>query len=273
MPSKQKAFDKKIKELITAADKAENAEVVKAIRLLDEARKSVASTVATTEWQSWHLPQLQTAIERALGEFARQYGMELGESQGRFWTDGVNMVDLPLRTVGITAIIPAIDTAALTAMQNYSRHLVRSLGQDAASKIYNEMAVGMIGQKTPFEVMEAVGKNLKDPGIFHSIAARAETITRVECGRALEMASQARLEQAASAVPGLQKQWVYGAAHRKMRRLAHLAINGQVRDVDKPFTVNGAALMHPRDPAGPARETINCRCYSAPYMANWEAAA
>lgn len=268
--NKEAEINKKIKALIKEADKLEDKAVVRSIRLLEQSRKEVAATVASTEWQSYHLPQLKTAIERALQEFARQCGMEIADSQGKFWNMGVEMVDAPLLAVGVMAVIPAIDTQALTAMQDYSNHLVKSLGQDAAAKIYNEMALGMIGQKTPFEVMEAVGKNLKDKATFHSIAARAETITRVETGRALAMASQARLEEAAKVVPGLKKQWVYGAAHRKMPRFAHMAADGQIRDVDKPFMVNGVALMHPRDPAGPLRETINCRCYSAPYMEVWK---
>jgi hypothetical protein len=270
MNKEEAAFNKKIKALIKEAYRLEDKKVVAAIRLLEQSRREVAATVAITDWQAHNLPQLKTAIERAMQEFARQFGMEIRDSQGQFWNLGVSMVDLPLRTVGFTMVIPAIDIQALTAMQDYSSHLIRSLGQDAAGKIYNEMALGMIGQKTPFEVMEAVGKNLKDKGTFHSIAARAETITRVETGRALATASQSRLEEAAKVVPGLKKKWVYGAAHRKMPRFAHMGIDGQVRDADKPFGVAGYALMMPRDPAGPPSQTINCRCYSAPYMEAWE---
>jgi hypothetical protein len=29
-------------------------------------------------------------------------------------------------------------------------------------------------------------------------------------------------------------------------------------------------LMHPRDPAAPAAETINCGCESLPYMESWK---
>lgn len=271
--NKEAAFQKKIKAMIRQADRMEDVQVARAIRLLEQARREVAAQVAATEWQMHHLPQLKTAIERALQEFARQYGMQIADAQGRFWDMGVDMVDAPLRTAGIMAVIPAIDTQALTALQVYSRSLVDSLGRDAAAKIYNEISLGMIGQKTPFEVMQAVGRNLKDKGTFHSIAARAETITRVESGRALAMAEMARMEAAAEVVEGLKKQWIYGAAHRKMPRFAHVAVDGQIRDVNKPFAVNGVALMHPRDPAGPPGETINCKCYSAPYMEAWAKAA
>jgi hypothetical protein len=265
---KAKEFDKKVKSLIQAAQKAEDTAVVDTIRLLAQARTDVAASVAATDWQAYHLPQLQAAIDRALQAFAWQYGMQINAAQGQFWSDGVNKVDIPLREVGITALIPAIDTALLVSFQDYSRHLVKSLGQEAAAKIYNEMALGMIGKKTPFEVMEAVGKNLKDPSVFKSIAVRAETITRQECGRALEAASQARLEKAAEVVPGMKKQWLYGAAHRIQPRVTHMIADGQIRDADQPFNVGGEALMYPRGGSDP-RNNINCQCYSAPYMAEW----
>ena len=103
--------------------------------------------------------------------------------------------------------------------------------------------------------------------LFRS-AARAETITRTECGRVLEMASQARMTAAAEVVPGLQKQWRHGTVTR-MPRAMHLAADGQIRDVDKPFNVGGEELMYPRDPAGSAGNTINCGCYSVPYHPDW----
>ena len=266
--NKAEAFDKKIKALIQAAQKAEDGAVVETIRLLAQARTEVAAAVASTDWQAYHLPQLKAAVDRALQEFAGKYGMQLNTAQSQFWSDGVNMVDIPLQTVGIVAIMPAIDTAALIALQDYSRYLVQSLGQDAAARIYNEMALGMIGKKTPFEVMEAVGNNLNDKGTFNSIAARAETITRQESGRALSAASQTRMEEAAKVVPGLKKQWLHGAAHRNMPRFTHMAADGQIRDVDKPFNVGGEDLMYPRGGSDP-KNNINCQCYSAPYMAEW----
>lgn len=34
--------------------------------------------------------------------------------------------------------------------------------------------------------------------------------------------------------------------------------------------MNGIALMFPRDPAGPAKETVNCGCTALPFMECWE---
>jgi hypothetical protein len=260
-------FNKKVAELIKTAEQMTDDQVVKAVQYLDRARLEVISAVGTTDWQIYHLPQMKTAIERAMQEFASRYGIELNRDQSQFWNFGQAMVDDPLRTIGVMAAIPAIDTTIFGALQNYSKHLIDSLGVDATNKIYSEFAAGLIGKKTPFDVMQAVGTNLNDKSIFNSIAARAETITRQECGRILEEASQARMEKAAEVVPGLQKQWQHGTS--RMPRVTHLAAEGQIRNVNEPFLVGGEELMYPRDMNGSPGNTINCSCYTVPYHADW----
>lgn len=51
-------------------------------------------------------------------------------------------------------------------------------------------------------------------------------------------------------------------------RDGHLAADGQVAAMGVPFLVSGEALMHPGDPAGSARNTINCRCTVLPLLAD-----
>lgn len=263
------AYDKQVQKLIAKAESMQDKQVAAAIRQLDGARKKVGAIIAETDWQLYYLPKMKKAIDKAMQEFASKYSTELTAAQNDFWSFGQTMVDAPLATVGISAALPAIDTAVLVAMQSFTAHLVQSLGADAAGKIYNEIAMGLMGQKTPYDVMTAVGKNLNDKGIFATIAARAETITRQESGRILEAASQARMEEAMKVVPGLKKQWKHGVS--RVPRITHIAATNQIRDVDKPFMVGGEMLMYPRDPAGSLKNTMNCSCYTVPYMEGWSA--
>jgi HK97 family phage portal protein len=46
-------------------------------------------------------------------------------------------------------------------------------------------------------------------------------------------------------------------------RESHAAINGEIREIDKPFS-NG--LMYPGDPSGSAKELVNCRCVELPEL-------
>lgn len=56
-----------------------------------------------------------------------------------------------------------------------------------------------------------------------------------------------------------KKKWV--SAGDEAVRDSHSKINGQIRDMDKPFS-NG--LMHPGDPDGPPSEIVWCRCIEVP---------
>ena len=169
------AFQKKVNELIRRAGKLEDAEVRKVIKFLADARKEVAATVASMDWQSYYLPQMKNAIEaieRAMQDFGSKYGVDLRNAQRSFWEQGTDMVDLPLNAAGITAFIPEIDMTALSIMQGFSSDLVTGLSRSAITQINREMTIGLMGMKTPYEVMRAVGRNLKDSSIFKSIAAR-----------------------------------------------------------------------------------------------------
>lgn len=60
------------------------------------------------------------------------------------------------------------------------------------------------------------------------------------------------------------KQW--DAPLDSNTRESHSQVDGEIRDLDKPFS-NG--LMFPGDPSGGAAEVINCRC-ALLQRASWE---
>ena len=62
--ARERAFNKKVKELIRKANSMEDAAVKRTIKLLANARREVAATVASTEWEAYRLPELKGAIDR-----------------------------------------------------------------------------------------------------------------------------------------------------------------------------------------------------------------
>lgn len=56
----------------------------------------------------------------------------------------------------------------------------------------------------------------------------------------------------------VKKRWI--ATLDKRTRDAHAELDGQIVDVDEPFTVNGMTIMYPGDPNADPSLVYNCRC-------------
>lgn len=84
---------------------------------------------------------------------------------------------------------------------------------------------------------------------------RASTIAITETHSAATYASQ---EAARFTGLALEKEWV--SAEDGRTRPSHVAADGQRVAMDEAFSVGGYELQFPGDPAGPAAETIRCRC-------------
>ena len=148
-------------------------------------------------------------------------------------------------------------------MRSFLTHKMTGVSVTLANRVNAELGLAIIGTRSVGEITGRVAALLKSGG-----RSRALTLIRTELGRAYSVAGQQRMEQAAEVLPGLKKQWRRSGKLRA--RLTHDAIDGQLRDADKPFSAAGASLMFPRDPAGPAAETVNCGCQSLPWMESWE---
>ena len=61
----------------------------------------------------------------------------------------------------------------------------------------------------------------------------------------------------------MQKEWISALDERT--RATHAAAHGQIVDFDKKFNVGGEMLNHAGDPAGSARNVVNCRCTVAAF--------
>lgn len=221
---------------------------------------------ALTEWQAFHLPNLQDAVRKALAEMETRAASSVQQAAGASWRAGQDSIDKPvaagLQSARLTGLLPEIDTRQLMAMRNFMTDRIKGISTTLANQINGELGLVAIGAKSPSQVAREIG------GWIEGGRGRAVTIIRTELGRAYAAAGQQRMEQAKTLLPGLKKQWRRsGKIHS---RPAHDIADGQVQEVDEPFLVNGVELMFPRDPAAPPAETINCGCSSLPFMDSWE---
>lgn len=232
-----------------------------------------AATAKAAGGSSFDLARV-TALLRDIDELGADLRDRMTAAQGEGLQGqmelGRRLIDEPLRIAAGSDLLPTVglSRSTLAVAQAFSADLITGITAALRRRINTEIQQGVVGTKTPYEVMQAIGERLPGRSVFRTIELRAETIVRTEMGRAYSLAGQARMQEAQLVVPGLQKEWRWSGRGRAN----HAAIDGRRRDVDLPFDVppgqhvEGAPMMYPRDPAAPAGQSINCGCQSLPYV-------
>ena len=167
---------------------------------------------------------------------------------GRVYT--LHQQDMPV-------IVPIDHDAVVKAVTmdiKLSSDLYTSLGADLTKLIKTITA----------EITRGVASGLLYSDMMRNIAnvcgiplSRARTIVRTEAGRVQEQASMDAAKKAKAAGADVVKQW--SAIRDGKTRPAHRRLDGQIREVDEPFEIDGKTAMHPHD-FGVAALDINCRC-------------
>lgn len=229
-----------------------------------EAKVRVALNNAPTDWQSYHMPKLKRAIEKAMEECALELKAAAELHRGRAVAFGQAALDAPLTVAGFSVdmLSPVVDTRQMAAMRAFMSDRMESIAARAVEKINGQLGLVMAGAQAPTDALNGI------TALLQGNRGRALTVMRTEIGRAYATASQERMDETRRYVPSLKKQWrKSGKLHG---RLEHIAAHGQVRDVDTPYDVGGEKLMYPRDPNGSAKNTINCGCESVAWMESWQ---
>jgi len=263
MPSKKQLYKKKLNEIVRRFGSMEAETVRRAMEMLRQLQNQIAGELLRAkDFQAFRLRELSANLERMIQEYERQLMALSGESVLDGYTLGTQSVTEPLQAAGFQAAFFQPSQAQVNVLLDFSADLIKNITSGMLSKINMQIRIAALGNRSTMDAMQEItrilglkaGKKMTATGI----AYRSEMIFRTETMRAYNLATQSQQTASAQLFPGLQKQWVATGDGRT--RASHLAAHGQVVDVDKPFSVGGAELMHPHDPAGPAKETINCRC-------------
>jgi hypothetical protein len=243
------------------------------IRLLQAAKAQIMTVLAgqPSDFAQWRLPQLLAQIEALLDGATSSGAARVDAGLRAGWQQGEDFIDKPLAAGGlnIEAQLPLLDATVLASLRTFTTGRIKDIGREALRTIDTSLGLVTLGAKTPFEAIQAIQVAIGDES-----TRRATTIVRTELGRVFAVAGQDRMEQAATRVPDLAKQWRRsGKIHSRWN---HDAIDGQVQPVNKPFVLPSHEgvihMMHPHDPAAPAAEVINCGCIALPFRASWSMA-
>lgn len=263
-------------------------------RLVDAALARITAQLsgAPTDYQLWVLPRLMEGVQRVMDELAASAAAQTANGLRQAWELGTRLVDAPVAAEAAAvaaAPVPAPATLApavplgaasaglgtpdlrqLRALQHMATGLIKGASTDTVNSINRQLGQVVLGAAQPFDAIRTVAQLLPD-----RTRAQVRGIVNSNLATALNTAAFQRLQQQAARDPAIRKQWRRsGKLHS---RANHDAADGQVQDVNVPFTlVDGhkpgrfVQLMYPADPQAPVGETIHCGCVALPWKATWK---
>ena len=221
----------------------------------DPERAKIKSKIQSKIYQKNYQQQLQKQVDGILKQMQTQSYLTISDYLDGCYTDGFIGSIFDLHGQGVPIISPIDQSAMVRAVQlesKISKGLYTRLGEDVnllkkkiTAQVSRSIATGMTYAQTAKQL-----ENYTRIGYNNSIR-----IARTEGHRIQTTATMDAMESAKEKGADVVKQW--DATLDGRTRESHSQIDGEIRELDEPFS-NG--LMYPGDPDGDAAEVVNCRC-------------
>ena len=227
-------------------------DVDRKIRIL-QSDELTQSRIYRLEYQKALKKQVEAILEKLHSDQFTTIQQFLSAS----YTDAFVGTAYDMHGQGVQLIMPVDKNAAVKAVvtdSKLSASLYESLGVDI-KKMKNTISS---------EITRGIAAGLPHTDIARNISSaakvslsRATTIVRTEAHRIQEASRHDAQVAAVDKGAKVVKQWD-STLDGKTRR-THRKLDGQVREVDEPFEIEGKKAMYPGDFGDPA-EDCNCRC-------------
>ena len=221
----------------------------------DPKKEIIRSKIQSKIYQKQYQESLQDQVGGILKQMQTKQYLTISDYLDECYTDGFVGSLFDLHGQNVPLLMPLDQTKMVRAVQldsKISKGLYTRLGEDVAT----------LKKRITAEVTRSVATGTSYAQCAQRLAGqtkigynKAVRIARTEGHRIQTTAAMDVMESAKEKGADVLKQW--DAALDDRTRESHQAVDGEIREVDKPFS-NG--LMFPGDPAGGAAEVVNCRC-------------
>lgn len=221
----------------------------------DPNKAKIKSQIQSKIYQKQYQQQLHKQVDDILNKMHTRECLTVSDYLDECYTDGFIGSFYDMQGQGVPLIMPIDQEAMVRAVQlesKISKGLYTKLGEDVAElkkKITAQVSRGISTGMSYSQVAIQLAGNTR---IGYNKAVR---IVRTEGHRIQTTATMDAMHAAKSKGADLVKQW--DATLDGNTRESHQQVDGEIRELDKPFS-NG--LMFPGDPSGGPGEVINCRC-------------
>jgi len=243
------------KEVLSELEKVyrEALKELKKVVLMSQGDPLMQNKVYRNQYQA----ALKGQVEAILEKLHTQEYESIDEYLKDSYYDGYLSVMYSLHNQGMPLILPIDQDQVVRALlidSAIDEGLYKSLGADTKKlrdAIASEIARGIATNKTYHEIARNIANQAKIP------LKRARTIVLTETHRIREEASQDARIEAKEQGCKIVKQW--DATLDGRTRPTHRRLDGQIREVEEPFEIDGKKAMQPGG-FGLPEEDINCRC-------------
>lgn len=221
----------------------------------DPKKAVVKSKIQSKIYQKQYQQSLQDQLDGILKQMQTKQFTTVADYLDLCYEDGFVGSLFDLHGQDIPMMMPLNQEAMVRAVQlesKISKGLYTRLGED----------VGVLKKRIASEVTRSIATGSSWPQMAKRLENqttigynKSVRIARTEGHRIQTTAAMDAMEQAKDRGADVVKQW--DATLDGKTRESHVAVDGEIRELDEPFS-NG--LQYPGDPAGGAAEVVFCRC-------------
>lgn len=266
----QQKINRITKDALKQIEQIKNGTTKDFLSIVDRMRQDIILVVVQSgEVNPVNSDIIKQRVQVITKEYEEKFINALTENQRRLFVKGIQLVDKVVEGGDILVGVPYLSEQKLEFLKKYNAELIKGITDSARQRIAQQIDLAVLGQKPSQEVINEIGRNLKSPSVFGTIAKRAEIIHRTEVNRIQEIAANDRMKQIADQVPDLSKMWLHSSVG--IPRPGHLALHRVVIKAKEKFRLLGVdgdvyLIDAPLDPILPVEEVANCRCKAIPVV-------